>query len=40
MSTNEISRDSSSSLRLEVEFKPDTVVAYNYRIIKRLGSGS
>lgn len=40
MTSNEIQRGSSSSLRLGVEFKPDSIVAFNYRIIKRLGSGS
>lgn len=39
MSSDELGGGSSSSLRLGEEFKKNAIVGYDYRILKRLGSG-
>ena len=40
MSNDEIRDSSSSSLRIGQELVPGAIVGYNYRIVKRLGSGA
>lgn len=39
MSSDELGGGSSSSIRLTAEFKHNSILGYNYRIIKRVGSG-